>query len=123
MLGWLRLFFFVAALTSAFGLFRGFTLGFFSRTEIEFVIQFGVAMTSAPLLLPSVVLRDFSPPQVRYVEVAQANRTRELPQLVKTNRLGEDVGVLPIRRNIRKFNLRFILCDNTPLYESKSCLL
>ena len=46
----------------------------------------------------------FSPPQVRHVEVPQTKHTRELPQLVETKGLGEDVGVLPIRRNIRKFN-------------------
>ena len=34
----------------------------------------------------------------------QPKHTRELPQLVETKGLGEDVGVLPIRRNIRKFD-------------------
>ena len=34
----------------------------------------------------------------------QTKRTRELPQLVETKGLGEDVGVLPICRNIRKFD-------------------
>ena len=48
--------------------------------------------------------QEFSPPQVRHVEVTQPKRTRELPQLVETKGLGEDVGVLPIRGNILKFN-------------------
>ena len=47
---------------------------------------------------------DISPPQVWNVEVTQVKRTRELPQLVQTNRLGEDVGSLPIRQNILKFD-------------------
>ena len=34
----------------------------------------------------------------------QPKRSRELPQLVETKGLGEDVGVLLIRRNIRKFD-------------------
>ena len=51
-----------------------------------------------------MLLRDFSSPQVWYVEVSEAKSTRELPQLVESKGLGEDVGVLPIRRNILKFN-------------------
>ena len=49
-------------------------------------------------------MRDFSPPQVRHVEVPQPKRTRELPQLVETKVLGDDVEVLPIRLNILKFD-------------------
>ena len=67
-------------------------LGFFSRPEVEFVIQLGVAVSSAPFLLGCLVFRDFSPPQVRNVYVTQPERTRELPQLVQTKGLGEDVG-------------------------------
>ena len=108
MIGWLRLFLSVVALTSAFGLFRGSALGFFSQPEIEFVIRLGVAVSSAPFLLPFVILqdisRDFSPPQVRYVEVPQPKCTQDLPQLVETKGLGEDVSVLSIRRNILKFD-------------------
>ena len=48
--------------------------------------------------------KEFSPPQVRHVKVPQPKRTRELLQLVKTKGLGEDVGVLPIYRNILKFD-------------------
>ena len=61
-------------------------------------------MTSAPSLLPSVVLRVFSPRQVRRVEVPQPKRTRELPQLFESKGLGEDVGVLQICWNILKFD-------------------
>ena len=45
-----------------------------------------------------------TPPQVRHVEVTQPERTREFPQPVQTKGLGEDVGSLPIRRNIVKFD-------------------
>ena len=51
-----------------------------------------------------MVLRDFSPPQVRHIEAPQTKRTRELPQLVQTKGLGENVGVLPIHPNILKFD-------------------
>ena len=98
------LFLLAASLTFAFGLFRGSALGFSSRPEIEFVIRLSVAVSSAPFLRPSVVFQNFSPPHVRHVEVSQPKRTRELPQLVETKGLGEDVGVLPIRRNISMFN-------------------
>ena len=61
--------------------------------------------TSAPFLLaPFRGLAGLLSPQVWYIEMAQAKRTQELPQLVKTKGHGEDVGILPIRRNIRKFN-------------------
>ena len=53
---------------------------------------------------PSMVIQDFSPPQVRHIEVMQPKRTRELPQLVQTKRLGEDIDILPIRQNILKFD-------------------
>ena len=56
MLGWLRLNLLDAALSSAFGLFRGSTLVFFSRPEIEFVVRFN-AVTFAPFLLPSAVVK------------------------------------------------------------------
>jgi hypothetical protein len=45
-----------------------------------------------------------STPQVRHVEVAQPKRTRELPQLVEPKSLGENVGNLPIRRNMLQFH-------------------
>ena len=48
--------------------------------------------------------QEFSSPQVHHVEVPQPKRTRELLQLLSTKGLGEDVGVLPIRRNILKFD-------------------
>ena len=94
MLGWLWLFLTTAPLTSV-GLFREF--------EIKFVIRFGVTVFGnfSP---PFVVIRDFSPLQVRHIEVSQSKRTRELPQLVETKKLGEAVGVLPIRRDILKFD-------------------
>ena len=104
MLGWLRLFLSTTPLMSAFRLFRGSVLGFFSRSEIEFVIRLGVAVSSAPFLFPCSVSRDSSPPQVWRVEVTQPKRTRELPQLVQTKGLGEDAGSLPIRRNVLKFD-------------------
>ena len=44
--------------------------------------------------------RSYSPPQVRHREMLYAKHARELPQFVKTKTLGEDVGSLPIRRNI-----------------------
>ena len=103
-LGWLRLSPSVAPLLSVSGLFYGSALGFFSRTEIEFVIRFGVTGSSAPFLLLCLVVRDCSPPQVRHVEVTQPERTRELPQLVQTKGLGENVSSLLIRRNILKFD-------------------
>ena len=59
-------------------------------------------VTSAPFLLPFVVL---PPHQVRHVEVPQTKRTRELPQLVETEGLGENVGNLPIRLNINEFDI------------------
>ena len=93
-----------APLMSAFGLFRGSALGFFSRSEVELVIRLGVAVSSAPFLLPCLVVRDCSPPQVWHVEVTQPEGTRELPQLVQTKGLGEDVGSLPIRGNVLKFD-------------------
>ena len=34
----------------------------------------------------------------------QPKRTRELPQLVQTKGLGEDVGILPIHRDILEFD-------------------
>ena len=89
---------------SAFGLFRGSALGFFNRSEIEIVIRLGIAVFLAPFLLPSLVSRDSSPPQVWHIEVTQPKHTRELPQLVQTKGLGEDIGILPICRNILKFN-------------------
>ena len=52
----------------------------------------------------TAVLRDFSPPQVRPVEVSQAKRTRELPQLGEPQRLDEDVGVFPIHWNVLKLD-------------------
>ena len=104
MLGWIRLYLLPTALTSASGLFCGSAFDFSNKPESEFVIRFGDVVTSAPFLLSSMVLRDVSPPQVRYVELSQTKRTRELLQLVKTKGLGEDVSVLSIRRNIRKFN-------------------
>ena len=98
MLGWLRLFLSVAPLMSAFGLFRESALGFFSRSKIQYVIRLGVTVSSAPLLLPSMVFQDFSqglsPPQVRHVEMSQPKCTRDLPQLVQTKAFGKDVGVL-----------------------------
>ena len=36
--------------------------------------------------------------------MTQPKRTRELPQLVQTKGLGEDVGSLPISQNVMKFN-------------------
>ena len=36
--------------------------------------------------------------------MSQSKCTRELPQLVETKGLGQDVDVLPIRRNILKFD-------------------
>ena len=90
---------------SAFGLFHGSALGFFSRSEVEFFIRPDVAVSSAPFLLPCSVSRDCSPPQVRHIEVTQPKRTRELPQLVQTKGLGEDVGSLLIHRNILKFDI------------------
>ena len=36
--------------------------------------------------------------------MTQPKRTRELPQLVQTKGLGEDVGSLPIRLNILQFD-------------------
>ena len=36
--------------------------------------------------------------------MTQPERTRELPQLVQTKGLGEDVGSLSVRRNILKFD-------------------
>ena len=109
MLGWLRLLLSVVALTSTFELFRGSTFSLFSQSEIEFVIGFGVMVTSTSFLLLFVVLRDFSPPQVRHIEVLQ---------LVETKELGENVGVLPICRNIRKFNVTVedMLSDKVILY-------
>ena len=56
------------------------------------------------LLSVSVSVSVSAPPLVQHIEKPQTKRTRELPQLVKTKGLGEDVGVLPIRQNIRKFN-------------------
>ena len=81
-------------------------LGLFSvsKSEVELVIRLGVAVSSAPYLLPCLVVRDCSPPQVWHIEMMQPERTRELPQLVQTKGLGEDVGSLPIRRNILKFD-------------------
>ena len=38
------------------------------------------------------------------MKVSQPKHTRELPQLVKTKGLGEDVDVLPIHRNILKLD-------------------
>ena len=101
-LGWLQLFPLAAALMSDLRLLCGSGFGFLSRSEIKFFIRIGSAVTSAPFLLPSVV---FSPPQVWHVEVSQPKRTREFPQLVKTKGLGEDVGVLSIRRNKLKFDI------------------
>ena len=57
-----------------------------------------------PSLFPCSVSRDASHSQVRHIEVTQPERTQELSQLVQTKRLGEDVGSLPIRRNIPKFD-------------------
>ena len=51
-----------------------------------------------------MAFRDFSSPHLRNVEVSQPKLTRELPQLVETKRLGEDVGVLLIHRNKHKFD-------------------
>ena len=104
MLGWLRLPPSTAPLLSASRLFCGSALGFFSRSEVEFVIRLGVAVSSAPFLLPCSVFQDYSPPHVRHVEVMKPERTRELPQLVQTKGLGEDVNSLPIRRNVLRFN-------------------
>ena len=42
---------------------------------------------------------------------SQAKRTRELLQLVETKGLGEDVGVLPIHRNILEFDFNRKLTD------------
>ena len=86
---------------SAFGHFRGSTIGFFSQSEIEFFIIFGFTVTSAPFLLPFV---GFSLPQVRHIKVSQIKRTRELTQLVETKGLREDVRSLPIFRNINSFD-------------------
>ena len=104
MLGWLRLFLPDAPVMSTFGLFRGSALGFFNRFELEIVIRLSIAVFLAPFLLPSLVSRDSSPPQVWHIEVTQPKHTRELPQLVQTKGLGEDVGSLPICRNMLKFD-------------------
>ena len=55
------------------------------------------------LLSVSVSVSVSAPPLVQHIEKPQTKRTRELPQLVKTKGLGEDVGVLPIRWKICKF--------------------
>ena len=102
--GWLRLSPSAAPLLSAFGRFCRSALGFCSRSEVEFSIRLGVAVSSAPFLLPCLAVRDCSPPQVQHVEMTRPERTRELPQLVQTKGLGEDVGSLPIHRNILKFD-------------------
>ena len=50
--------------------------------------------------------------------MAQAERTRQLPQLVQTKGLGEDVGRLPICQNILKFDFtrKDMLTDEMVVY-------
>ena len=85
MFGCLRLFLPAAPLISAFELFSGSGLGFFSRSEIEFIIRlvFAVIRNFSPPRLVIQDIPDISPPQVRHVEVTQPKCTRELLQLVK----------------------------------------
>ena len=45
-----------------------------------------------------------SPPQVRHIETLHAKHLREVLQLVRSERLVEDVGNLPIGLNIPKFD-------------------
>ena len=75
--GWLRLFPSFAPLMSAFRLFHGSFLDFFSRSEIEFVIRLGVAVSSAPLLGFS---RLFSPSSL----ARRRDATRAHPRIAVT---------------------------------------
>ena len=73
-----------------------------TRNRIRNQIQHSGHIRSFPA--PFCGLFDLFSPSSSHVEVPQPKRTQELPQLVETKGLGEDVGIPPIRQNILKFD-------------------